>query len=61
MPMGWKTKNRGKLSFFPDSLGTWMIVKFVLIVIYVVLATFVLRFAKGKMVRLVFWIGSFSE
>lgn len=44
---------------FPTAWGgTWMIVKFVLIVIYVVLATFVLRFAKGKMVRLVFWISA---
>lgn len=41
---------------FPTAWGgAWMIVKFVLIGVYAALATYVLRFAKGKSLRLAVW------
>lgn len=46
------------MSFSTAWGGTWMILKFLLIVVYVVLATYVLRFAKGKIVCLVTWVSA---
>ena len=44
---------------FPTAWGgDWMIVKLVLICVYVVLATYVLRFAKGKIVRISAWVAA---
>ncbi len=44
---------------FPTAWGgTWMIVKFALIAVYVVLAVYVLRIAKGKIVRIAIWIAA---